>query len=414
MQANLTSLIQSNKVHGSLYTNEEVFREEIEKIWSRVWVYVGHESEVPNKDDFILKHIGLEEVIMTRGADGEINLLHNRCPHRGNRVCVDKSGNNKWFKCQYHGWMFKTNGALHGYPYPQGFQDKLRGTYDMAPVARVAVYRGLVFGCLSGSGPSLEEYLGGAKDRLDLMLLNSPSGELEVTAGFIKHRVRANWKILVENETDGYHPQVVHASIFDVVNSVVAETYRDGSPAVTRSFGNGHAELDVRPEMRRIGKPMHWFNTTAERLPQYTAEMNEAYGEEKAREVMIDGIPHLMIFPNLFIAEVQLFVLQPVSMNETIQHVTALQFKGAKEFNRRLRQQTMGSVGPAGFLLADDGEMYERTQRGLEQAKPEWVYLGRGQHRETEEEDGNMIGDVTDDMPSRRLWQYYKTLMAAA
>lgn len=411
---NWDTLIRPKQVHGSVYTDPEIFREEMEKVWGRVWVYVGHESEVPKKNDFVMKSIGLEEVIMTRGMDDEIHLLHNRCSHRGNRVCVKRQGNAPWFKCEYHGWTFALNGQLRGYPYPSGFQGNIRGDLDLGRVARVESYRGFVFGCLSPEGPSLEEYLGGARDTIDTMLLNSPEGELEVTAGFIQHKVRANWKLVVENETDGYHPQVVHASIFEVAKSGIGDIYRDDSPAVTRSFGHGHAELDLRPEFQRLDKPMGWFNTTAERLPQYTAQMEETHGVERAREIMIDGVRHVMIFPNLFIAEVQMFTIQPVSVNETIQHVTALQFKGAPEFNRRLRQQTMGSVGPAGFLLADDGEMYERTQRGVEMSNPEWVFLGRGSHRERLDLDGHLIGDVTDDMPSRELWKYYKTLMEAA
>jgi hypothetical protein len=128
---------------------------------------------------------------------------------------------------------------------------------------------------------------------------------------------------------------------------------------------------------------------------------------------MVDGVRHVMIFPNLFIAEIQLFVLQPLSVNETVQHVTALQFKGAPDLNRRMRQQTMGSVGPAGFLLADDAEMYERTQMGVQQRNPEWLYLGRGVHRERTDEQGCVLGNVTDDMPSRYFWKHYKSLMEA-
>ena len=77
-----------------------------------------------------------------------------------------------------------------------------------------------------------------------------------------------------------------------------------------------------------------------------------------------------MIFPNLFIAEIQMFVLQPLAIDETVQHVTALQFKGAPDLNRRMLQQTIGSVGPAGFLLADDSEMYERNFRGVQAREP--------------------------------------------
>jgi hypothetical protein len=172
--------------------------------------------------------------------------------------------------------------------------------------------------------------------------------------------------------------------------------------------------VDLRPEFRRRGEPLGWFGTTTERLPDYVARMNAAYGEEQARQIMIDGTPHIMIFPNLFIAEIQMFVIQPLSVGETVQHVTALQFKGAPDFNRRLRQQTMGSVGPAGFLLADDAEMYERSHRGVQELEPEWVYLARGRHRERRDDNDFLVGHATDDLCSRGMWQYYRSLMEAA
>ena len=180
---------------------------------------------------------------------------------------------------------------------------------------------------------------------------------------------------------------------------------------MTRDYGNGHTEFDLRPQWRHVGKPMYWFGTTEEKLPEYTAAMKAAYGEEKARQIMIDGSPHTMIFPNLFIAEIQMFVIQPISVNESIQHVTALQFKGAPDFNRRLRQQTMGSVGPAGFLLADDTEMYERNHRGAMINNPEWIVLTRGEKRETVDENGNRIGHSTDEVSQRGIWRHYLKLM---
>ena len=123
---------------------------------------------------------------------------------------------------------------------------------------------------------------------------------------------------------------------------------------------------------------MGWFGTTAEKVPDYVQAMRDAHGETAAREIMIDGSPHVMIFPNLFIAEIQLFVIQPLAVDLTVQHVTCVQFEGGADLNRRLLQQTIGSVGPAGFLLADDSEMYERNQRGVAVRTPEWVLLSRG------------------------------------
>lgn len=407
-------LIRKEHVHGSLYTDPAIYQAELEKIWFRTWVYVGHESEIPNANDFVMKTIGPEPVIMTRDRDGTIHLLHNRCPHRGNRVCVTDQGNARSFTCPYHGWTFSNDGKLRGFPFPSGYAEADRSQLGLGRVARVASYRGFVFGSMAADGPSLEEHLGGAARAIDALCNTSPEGEVEITAGFLKHRVKANWKFVVENETDGYHPSFVHASIFEVADSKIGELYSAESDAVSRDFGNGHTENDLRPEFRKRDVPLSWFGTTVERLPDYVARMNEAYGEEKAREIMIDGTPHIMIYPNLFIAEIQIFVIQPVSVNETIQHVTALQFKGAPDMNRRMRQQTMGSVGPAGFLLADDAEMYERTQAGVQMRDPEWLFLGRGIHRERRDEDGYLIGDNTDEVPTRGIWRHYKSLMETA
>lgn len=407
-------LVRPDHVHGSLYTDPAIYQEELRKIWFRTWVYVGHESEVPGANDFVMKSIGPEPVIMTRDKSGVIHLLHNRCPHRGNRVCVKEHGNARSFTCPYHGWTFSNDGDLKGYPFPSGYEGVDRRALGLGRVPRVASYRGFVFGSMAAKGPSLEEHLGAARRAIDTLCDTSPQGEVEITAGFLKHKVKANWKFLVENETDGYHPSFVHASIFEVAQSGIGSLYSAESTAVSRDFGNGHTENDLRPEFRKRDVPLSWFGTTADKLPDYVARMNEAYGEEKARKIMIDGTPHIMIFPNLFIAEIQIFVIQPLAVNETVQHVTALQFKGAPDLNRRMRQQTMGSVGPAGFLLADDAEMYERTQTGVHLRSPEWLYLGRGRHRERRDEEGFLIGDNTDEVPTRGIWRHYKSLMEAA
>lgn len=406
-------LVQPDRVHGSLYTDPAIFEEELRKIWYRTWVYVGHVSEVPNVNDFVMKSIGPQPIIMTRDKDGTVHLLLNRCAHRGNQVCLHDKGNRGSFTCPYHGWTFNNTGTLRGFPFADGYEGVDKSQLGLGRVTRVGIYKGFVFGSFAADGPTLEEYLGGARDAIDRLCETSPEGEVEITAGFLKHRAKANWKFLVENETDGYHPQFVHASIFQVAKSGIGDLYGSKSTAVSRDMGMGHTENDLRPEFRLRDKPMSWFGTTEDRVPDYVAKMKAAYGDEKARSIMIDGTPHVMIFPNLFIAEIQIFVIQPLSVDETVQHVTALQFKGAPDFNRRLRQQTMGSVGPAGFLLADDSEMYERTQRGVHSRDPEWNYLGRGKHRERRDADGFLVGDATDEVTSRGIWRHYRSLMEA-
>ena len=131
----------------------------------------------------------------------------------------------------------------------------------------------------------------------------------------------------VENETDGYHPQFVHCSIFGVAESGIGDLYGERSTAVSRDLGNGHTENDLRPEFRRIGQPLGWFGTDPRGCPTTSPDARRPTATRPSRS-SIDGSPHVMIFPNLFIAEIQLFVIQPLAVDETVQHVTALQFPG--------------------------------------------------------------------------------------
>jgi phenylpropionate dioxygenase-like ring-hydroxylating dioxygenase large terminal subunit len=409
------ALIQPDRVHGSLYTDPAVYAAELERIWYREWIYVGHVSEVPEPNDYVRKSIGPQDVIMSRDKEGEIHLLLNRCTHRANLVCDAPKGNGSAFRCPYHGWTFSNTGKLLGYPFNSGYGGReKKQELGLGRVPRVDSIHGFVFGSFAEEGPTLLEHLGGAAEAFDRLTALSPTGEVAITAGWLQHRAKANWKMLLENETDGYHPQFVHSSIFSVAKSGIGDLYGEKSTAVARDLGNGHTENDLRPEFRRLDQPLGWFGTDPDRVPGYVSALEARHGAEKAREVLIDGAPHTMIFPNLFIAEIQMFVIQPLSVDETVQHVTAVQFPGAPDMNRRLLQQTIGSVGPAGFLLADDTEMYERNQRGVAVRDPEWLVIARGTHRERRDEDGYLIGDATDEVPQRGIWRHYRELMEAA
>jgi phenylpropionate dioxygenase-like ring-hydroxylating dioxygenase large terminal subunit len=409
------TLIEPDRVHGSLYTDPRVFADELARIWHRTWVYVGHESEVAEPGDYARKTLGLQDVVMTRGADGVVRLLLNRCAHRANLVCEAERGNAKSFRCPYHGWTYRNTGELIGFPFKAGYGGKgtIESELSLAAVPRTGSHQGFVFGSMAADGPSLAEHLGEAAGELDRLARLSPEGKVELTAGWLKHRTRANWKLLAENETDGYHPQFVHGSIFSVTQSPIGALYSDKSTAVTRDLGHGHSENDLRPEFRRTGEPMRWFGTTEARVPNYVARMRAAYGAA-AEQILIEGAPHVMVFPNLFVAEIQVFVIQPVSAGECVQHSTAVQLAGAPELNRRMISQSVGSVGPAGMLLADDTEMYERNQRGVAMLRPEWLDLRRGLHRERTDERGLKVGTATDETGMRGFWAHYRSLMEAA
>ena len=115
-------LIGDDRVHSSLYTNEEVFEDEMLTIFRNGWVFICHESEISGPGDFVRRNVGRDPVFAIRARDGEISVIENRCAHRGNIICQEDSGSAKALVCQYHGWAYDTKGALIDVPYPAGFQ----------------------------------------------------------------------------------------------------------------------------------------------------------------------------------------------------------------------------------------------------------------------------------------------------
>lgn len=209
---NYDALVKEDRVHGRVYTDPAIFEEEMDKIFSRGWVYVGHASEIPRPGDFRCTDIGHQSVIMVRGDDGQVRLLMNRCTHRANAVCQAERGNTSIFRCAYHGWTYRNNGDLASVTYQDRYDESLRKQdYGLREVPRIGIYRGFVFGSLSSVGITLDEHLGDkVKEQLDLFIDLSPEGELDVSAGVHKYGYRANWKLQVENSMDGYHGNFVH------------------------------------------------------------------------------------------------------------------------------------------------------------------------------------------------------------
>ena len=139
-------------------------------------MYVGHVSEVPEPNDYVVKSIGPQSVIMTRDKQGEIHLLLNRCAHRANIVCDAPKGNSSAFRCPYHGWTFANTGKLLGYPFSSGYGGgDAKAELGLGRVARVASYKGFVFGSMADDGPTLDEHLGGAVEAFDRLTRLSPA-----------------------------------------------------------------------------------------------------------------------------------------------------------------------------------------------------------------------------------------------
>jgi phenylpropionate dioxygenase-like ring-hydroxylating dioxygenase large terminal subunit len=417
---NYHELIGADRVHGSLYYDPEIFHEEIEKIWHREWIWVGHSSEVQTPGDYCAKLIGLQPVIMVRDEDGEVRLFMNRCPHRGNLICHTERGNTHAFRCNYHGWTFSNKGNCLGVPYAGAYgSDFSKSEYSLAAVPRVGFYRGFVFGSLSAEGPTLEEHLGPARRLIDMFVDLSPTGEIETRAGKHKLLIRANWKLWVENGTDNYHAQFVHQSGLQMLGKELREraiaVSGEESAAVSRDLGRGHAQLDFFPQQRKTGRI---YSGRAGSLPdgpqgQYLHAMEARHGKERARQIVDDGPPHVVIFPNLYLIQNDIRTIQPVSSTVSYMYHYPVLLKGAPpEINSQRLRLHESAYGPAGSFGPDDVETFERIQLALQARVNDWVVLRRGLQREHLDEEGMLISHITDEISQRAIWRNYLELMS--
>lgn len=404
-------LIQETKVHSSMYTSAQVYDDEIEQIFHRGWVFVGHDSEIPEAGDYVLRQLGKQPVIMIRDKTGDVNVIRNRCAHRANMVCGYEGERKKVLVCPYHGWVYDLTGALINVPDPDGYPDDFdKSQFGMVAATQVDTYRGFVFACLEGSGMTLAEHLGRATALIDRAADMSPEGELELQAGWLQHRFKANWKMLPENDCDGYHVLSTHSSFIHATDSQVVDMIGEND-AVVRDWGNGHMELDFNAAYRIRNNPFEWFGRVpASKLPNYVTSMVKTYGEEKARDLSLTGPPHAIIFPNLFLGELNVVFYYPVSANECVQLYTPMTLKGAPEVNKRALHQTEGAVGPGSFLIPEDVIIAERNQAGLSAGGQEWVDLSRGMHREYEE-DGMIVSHMSDETVNRGFWRRHRQEM---
>jgi phenylpropionate dioxygenase-like ring-hydroxylating dioxygenase large terminal subunit len=411
----IAALVEHDRVRGDVYTSPAVYDREVERIFRAGWCFVGHESEVPEPGDYISRRLGGEPIIVVRGKDGEVRVLANRCTHRGNRLCNADKGNSSSFRCPYHGWTFGNDGTLQGVPMRDGYDAeflKNKAAYSLAPAARQDSYRGFVFAALAPDGISLLEHLGTATAAIDRLLALSPTGTIDLSGGWMKHHQYCNWKMVMENNVDGYHALFTHQSVYDAVKPAKVSHVPSKVETLVRDMGNGHSEIDYAPEYTRLDEEFIWFGRMPrEKAPRYVAAMEDAYGVEKAHDALVVGPPHTLIYPNLFIAEMNIMTVEPLAVGQTVAYTAPVLFPGVEEINSRTLRRTEGAMGPSGFLIADDGEIGARNQLGLAAREPEWVLLKRGVTTDETDDTGIVNRDKSAETPQRGWWKHWAAVL---
>jgi len=359
--------LETGKISRDIYFSESIYQAELEQVFARSWLCVGHESEIPAPNDYVSQNMGEDPVIVWRGPDQKIRVMLNSCTHRGMKICRDDRGNREAFVCPYHAWTYNSLGELSHVP-----QEKLvfgsldRFSLGLYSAPHVDTYGGFIFACWEEKAPTLRDFLGEELCwYIDIMVARQ-LGSLKVAPGQQRYRVKSNWKAAAENFAgDCYHVNQTHAS--SVIVGALPPFPLDADHTV--AFRNGHGSLMTPdPGAKAIDEDIF-----AEKLGPDAIEYLRAIREKMIKEVtplqnevFTMGVTNL--FPNFAFNDFSVF------------HPTAMLFwhpKGAQEMEvweslcydseapesvrRAVLRMTINEQAASGFFGQDDVANMEET-----------------------------------------------------
>lgn len=360
-------------IPAAFFNDAELHRLELERIFARSWVFVGHESEVSSPGDYVLRYIGEDPFIFVRDEEGKLHVLFDACRHRGAQVCRAEKGNASHFRCPYHGWTYKNNGELIGIP---AFKDAYGGldkkSLGLLPAPHVESLHGFVFASLEPEVPSLDEHLGQMRFYLDMIFGIT---DWEVVGEPHRWVVDANWKIGADNFAgDDYHTLFLHKSMWDV--GTIQIPARENMKGYHIQVDKGHTlsfSMDPNPD---APPPYYWgYPDEVVRDCFHLDRLNPTQRELARRARVCVG----SIFPNLS------YLTFPVSYDAANAPPTGIftirQWqprgpgsmelwswilipKGASEENRRASYRSaMSTFSSSGIFEQDDTEPWTSITR---------------------------------------------------
>lgn len=363
--------LERGSIARKIFYDPDIHESEMAKIFTKTWLFVAHESQIKQPGDYVTNYMGEDPVIVTRDADGNIQVLLNSCTHRGMTVCRADTGNSKFFRCPYHGWTFTNDGTLTGVPkFEYAYYGELdKSKYGLVKVPRVESYKGLIFANWDPNAIPLVDYLG--KDLLWYMDLafEKAQGNYEVVGPIMKQRIHTNWKIPTENFGDDYHVLYTHGSAFQIG---FLPPY-DKMGAYNAYFQHGHSVADI-PE---FGKALEMERALAKQAGPEAEEYVEKVAQTlrnrlTPEQAELYQVGQTLIFPNLTfltfgcLRGISIFLWHPNGPNGTELWQYSLYDSGApSETKDYFRKFLMRENTPSGIFGADDAENFEQITRAV-------------------------------------------------
>ena len=250
---------------GRIFFDPELYQRDLETLFCRMWLCVGHASRLGAAGDFFTVDFGNESVIVAADQDGSANAFFNVCRHRGTRISNASSGNCRGFSCPYHAWHYDLNGMLKAAPMMDGVPGFDRADFPLVAV-RLESFLGFLFINLCADAAPLDSTFA---DFPDFSRYRLP--EL-VRVARHEYDVRSNWKLICENYHECYHCQNAHPQLHRISHhgdrnndGCSGERFIGGTMAIRDGFNtmtfSGLTDRAPFPGLSEIDRrSVHYFN----------------------------------------------------------------------------------------------------------------------------------------------------------
>jgi len=388
-----------------VYQDEDIYRREQVRIFrGATWNFLGLEAELPQPGDFKTTFVGEMPVVVTRGANGELNAFENRCAHRGALLCIKARGNAREFVCVYHNWTYDLKGNLTGVAFRRGIRGKGGMPADARPEVeaprklRAESYCGLMFATLAEATPPVADYLGPEVAARVRRVMKAP---VRLLGGY-SQIFPNNWKLYLDNVKDTYHASLLH-SFFATFR--LNRLSQQGGVIVSADGGSHVSYTMMRTDTGGDEYEKAGMRSAAGGYRLEAPELLEAVDE------IGDGISLqiLGVFPGFVLQQIMnsLAVRQvlPKGVAETELVWTCFGYATDDEtmIERRMKQANL--IGPAGYISMEDGAATGFVQRGVRGAAERSAFVEMG---------GRGVGSDesrVSETSVRGLWQAYRRHM---